>query len=183
MFWKKTSSVREWIGWTKNGSGGHPVRKLSCPNPGKWLWWPEGRSWRGHGGEVLNLRSILELHLMELSDGFEIKRNKRGLWFEWLLAGGAIYWGESHIVEETGFRKENRRSYVWYFMFGNYVRYPVEVADRDLVRPVWARWARSEMDIKAWEPSSRRWYQLHGNGLDHFGGESRERISSPGTEL
>lgn len=30
-------------------------------------------------GEVLNLRSILELHLMELSDGFEIKRNKRGL--------------------------------------------------------------------------------------------------------
>ena len=40
-------------------------------------------------GKVLNLECILELQLMELSDGCEVKRNKGGFWFDlnncWML--------------------------------------------------------------------------------------------------
>lgn len=32
-------------------------------------------------GRVLNLRSVLELQLMELSHGCEVKRSKGSLWF------------------------------------------------------------------------------------------------------
>lgn len=30
----------------------------------------------------------------------------------------------------------------------------VEVSSGELEMPIWTRWARSEMDINAWEPSS-----------------------------
>lgn len=46
-------------------------------------------------GRVLNLRSILELQPMELSDGCGVKRNKGGLWFGLHnLHAGAISWEE-----------------------------------------------------------------------------------------